>query len=97
MFSVLKTRSQWSSNTYMQFLKEADDSEHLVKDYMGQRLVYGDRHIICENNAFLLRKNKSENENEEEIIDTVNIPQNEEGMDIEDRIIMLKKYISTLK
>ena len=45
-FSVLQTKSQWSMNTYMPFLKEADP-DHLSRDSMGQRLVYGDEHIVC--------------------------------------------------
>ncbi len=87
MVSVMQTKSQWSSNTYMPYLKEADD-RHLDKDSMGQRLVYGDNHIICINTGYLLRKNDSE-----EVIETVDVKQNDEGVDIEDRILVLKEYI----
>lgn len=90
MFSVMQTKSQWSSNTYMPYLKEADEA-HLSRDYMGQRLVYGDRHIICQNNGYLLRDNETE-----EVIETLLIPQNNEGIDTEDRILLLKQYISKL-
>lgn len=89
LFSVMQTKSQWSSNTYMPYLKEADDA-HLSKDSMGQRLVYGDRHIVCDNAAYLLRDNATET-----VIRTYPIPQNEDGMDTEDRILLLKKLIST--
>ncbi len=58
LFSVMQTRSQLSSNTYMPYLKEVDDA-HLSKDSMGQRLVYGDLHIICENDRYLLRNNET--------------------------------------
>ncbi|MBR1438723.1 MAG: hypothetical protein IJ587_09330, partial [Synergistaceae bacterium] len=88
MFSVMQTQFQWSSNTYMPYLKEVDDA-HLDKDSMGQRLVYGDKHIICDNAAYLLRDNKSE-----EVIETIEIKQNESGVDTEDRIILLKNYLS---
>ncbi|MCH5260727.1 MAG: DUF262 domain-containing protein [Lachnospiraceae bacterium] len=91
LFSVMQTRSQWSSNTYMPYLKEADDP-HLSRDSMGQRLVYGDRHIICSNSAYVLRENETE-----EIIETVPIKQNENGIDIEDRILVLKKYIANMQ
>ncbi len=90
LFSVLQTRSQWSSNTYMPYLKAADD-EHLSKDSMGQRLVYGDKHIICTNDAYLLRNNT-----DEAVINTVKIAQDSSGIDIEDRIERLKTYIATL-
>ena len=90
LFSVMQTRSQWSSNTYMPYLKEADDA-HLSKDSMGQRLIYGDRHIICANDSYILRENETEN-----ILETINIKQNEDGVDMEDRIIVLKEFIKNL-
>ena len=87
MFSVMQTKSQWSSNTYMPYLKEAD-VQHLSRDSMGQRLVYGERHIICQNSAFELRDNETE-----EILETMPIQQNEDGIDVENRIEVLKRFI----
>ena len=87
LFSVMQTKSQWSSNTYMPYLKEADE-QHLSRDSMGQRLVYGDRHIICQNSAFELRDNETE-----EILETMPIHQNEDGIDVENRIEVLKRFI----
>lgn len=87
LFSVLQTKSQWSQNTYMPFLKAADDA-HLSKDDMGQKLIYGDEYICCENSSYIRKKRI-----DDEIIDTIPILQNEKGIDIEDRIIKLKKYI----
>lgn len=55
---------------------------------MGQRLIFGDEHIICTNNSYLRRKNE-----DEVIVDTINIAQNDGGIDTEDRIIVLKNYI----
>ena len=74
----------------MPYLKEADDA-HLSKDSMGQRLVYGDRHIICENKSFVLRDNETE-----EVLETVNITQDEKGIDTEDRIVVLKEFIKRI-
>lgn len=51
MFSVMQTKTQWSQNTYMPYLKEADD-DHLSRDEMGQYLVYDDVYIVCENNSY---------------------------------------------
>lgn len=87
LFSVMQTKTQWSQNTYMPFLKAADDA-HLSRDDMGQRLIYGDEHIICTNNSYLRRKNE-----DEAVVDTISIAQNESGIDIEDRIMVLKDYI----
>ena len=89
MFSVLQTRTFWSSNTYMPYLKEADNFS-LSRDSMGQRLVYGDVHVICSNSAYLLRDNKTET-----VLKTFPIQQNDEGIDTEDRIILLKKLIDS--
>ena len=90
MFSVMQTKSQWSSNTYMPYLKEADEP-HLSRDSMGQRLVYGDRHIVCQNSEYLFRNNESE-----EVIKVIPIPQNEDGIDVEDRILLLRRSIPSL-
>ncbi len=88
LFSVMCTQSMWSSSTYMPFLKVADDA-HLSKDDNGQRLIYGENHIICTNDSFLLRKNDGE-----EIIETIPVPQNEKRIDTEDRILILKSFIA---
>lgn len=91
LFSVLQTRSHWSSNSYMPYLKIADDA-HLDKDSLGQKLVYGDKQIVCDNAAYLLR-----NDETEEVIETIEIKQNNEGIDTEDRIVLLKHYLAKKK
>lgn len=91
MFSVMQTKTQWSQNTYMPYLKEADD-DHLSRDEMGQYLVYDDVYIVCENNSYGVYRN-----DDDSLTDTVTISQNEAGIDTEDRIIKLKKYIANVK
>lgn len=91
MFSVMQTKTQWSQNTYMPYLKEADD-DHLSRDEMGQYLVYDDVYIVCENNSYGVYRN-----DDDSLTDTVTISQNEAGIDTEDRIIKLKKYIANMK
>jgi hypothetical protein len=88
MFSVMQTRTQVSSNTYMPYLKAASES-HLSRDDYGQRLIFGDEYIVCKNNAFLRKKIKDDS-----VIDTIEIPHNEDGIDTEDRVILLKNYIA---
>ncbi|MBR4502123.1 MAG: hypothetical protein IKP22_09570 [Clostridia bacterium] len=90
LFSVMQTRFNWSSSTYIPYLKEAD-AAHLEERYMGQRLIYGDVHIICTNDSFVLRSNAGN-----EVIETVKIPQNEDGVDTRDRIMILKQFINKL-
>lgn len=94
LFSVLQTRSQWSPNTYMPFLKAVEgmvDNMRLDRDAFGQRLVCGDQYIVCRNSSYELKKIEDES-----VIETLEIQQNEEGIDTEDRIIKLKEYISAL-
>lgn len=89
MFSVMMTRSQWSEYTYMPFLKEADP-DHTMKEYMGQRLVYNDCYIKCENAAYMVFDKETEKEN-----GSIPILQNKDGIDTEDRVVLLKNYIQT--
>ena len=87
MFLVMQTRTQLSQNSYYPYLKVADGS-HLSKDDMGQRLIYGDEHIICNNSSYQRRRNEDDS-----AVETIIIPQNEDGIDAEDRITILKNYI----
>ena len=87
MFLVMQTRTQLSQNSYYPYLKAASES-HLSKDHLGQRLIFGDEHIICQNSSYLRRKN-----DDNTVVDTIRIPQNEEGVDTADRITVLKEYI----
>lgn len=87
LFSVMQTKTQMSQNSYIPFLKAASDL-HLSRDDMGQRLVFGDEHIICTNSSYLRRKNE-----DEAIVDIISITQNADDIDTEDRIIVLKNYI----
>ena len=62
------------------------------RDEMGQYLVYDDVYIVCENNSYGVYRN-----DDDSLTDTVTISQNEAGIDTEDRIIKLKKYIANMK
>ncbi len=89
LFSVMQTQRQWSENTYLPFLKAADEV-HLSRDHMGQRLTYENFYIICTNDSYLVVDNESE-----EVMDTISISQDEKGIDTKDRISVLKGYLST--
>ena len=71
----------------MPYLKAVDDV-HLSRDSMGQRLEYADVHVTCENAAYIFRKF-----GEESTTEKVEIQQNSEGIDTEDRIILLKNTL----
>ena len=85
----MQTRSKWSQNSYIPFLKAADDA-HISKDDFGQRSIHGNEYIECTENAYL-RKSIETNV----VIETVKISQNEQGIDTEDRILKLKDYLKT--
>lgn len=89
MYVVLQTKSQWSENTYMPYLKEVDDNHHLSRDSYGQRLEFGDFYIECENASYRVRETGTK-----AVVETISIKQNEQGIDIEDRIVLLRTYIS---
>ncbi|MDY5964761.1 MAG: DUF262 domain-containing protein [Peptostreptococcus porci] len=91
MFLVMQTERKLSENSYYPYLKVASES-NLSKDDKGQKLIFGDYHIICTNCSYLIRKN-----DDESIVDTIKISQNDEGIDTEDRIIVLKNYIKEKK
>ena len=87
LFSVLQTKSAWSQNTYMPYLKAVDDT-HLSRDSMGQRLEYAGVYVTCENAAYVFQSL-----GEEGGVERVEIQQNEEGTDMEDRIILLRSTL----
>lgn len=84
---ILQTKSQLSSNTYIPYFKEANETR-LSRDSTGERLLYGDWHIICRNDGFELRDNETE-----KMVGFVQIRQNSDGIGIVDRVLTLKQFI----
>lgn len=89
MFSVMQTKSQLSSSTYMPYLKTVD-AKHLSVDDMGQRIVYGDEYIECDNSSYLIKYLIDDS-----IKKRLDILQNTNGIDIEDRVVKLREYVSS--
>lgn len=88
-YSVMQTKTQWSSNTYVPYFKVVDKNEtYISRDDYGQRMIFDDTHIICENDSYIVRRNDTE-----EIIEIISINQNEKGIDTENRITKLDAYI----
>ena len=88
VFSVMLTESKWSENTYQPFLKSIDE-KRLSREHWGQRIIVGDKYVRCENDAYVIYMTDTN----EEII-RVNITQNDQGIDTEDRIIKFKDWYS---
>ncbi|MBV1756319.1 MAG: DUF262 domain-containing protein [Dethiosulfatibacter sp.] len=89
VMSVMKTNSQISQNSYNPFLKVADE-KNLSKEDWGERIIFKDNYIVCTNSAFEIRKQITDEE-----ISRIVINQNASGIDVEDRIIKLKKYLQS--
>jgi len=78
--SVLLTQRNWSENTYQPFLKTIDDA-HLSREFKGQHIVLENVYISCVNDAYVAFRN----DNDEEVC-RIDISQNEDGIDTENRI-----------
>lgn len=93
--SVMATKTRLSPSSYMPFLKGAD-AEHISREDLGQKLVYKDEYIEFTNNAYIHKKRIKEvnDDTQDELVDTIQIQQNADGIDTEDRIVKLKKYLA---
>lgn len=88
MYGIMTTQAKISSNSYMPFLKEADPI-NLSKDDYGKRLIYGECYIESLPNAFVIKSIEDDS-----VVSKIMISQNEEGVDVENRIEKLKSYIN---
>lgn len=85
MYYVMLTRSYWSPSTFLPILKEAD-AAHIRRDPDALILHYNNATINGRNDSFIIKWNDKDPE-------TIHIPQ-EDGIDTEDRIILLKSIIA---
>lgn len=81
------TNYSWSSNAREPFLYEIDEV-NINRDDNGQTLLYGDVYVTCENDAFGIYKLDTDEE-----LDRIPVAQNDNGIDIENRITLGSKKI----
>lgn len=86
----MMTERKWSENTYQPFLRAIDESK-LSREDMGQRLRLGNRFIVAENGGIVLY----DEETRQELV-RVHVPQNEDKIDVENRVESLKKAYTTM-
>ena len=79
-FCAMWAERKWSQNTYQPFLKEIDET-YLSRDDFGTQLSYEGYYVKCENSAFVYYSKENNKE-----IKRIDILQNKEGIDIENRI-----------
>lgn len=85
--TIITAREQISENAYIPYLKIAD-ADHVDRDFYGQRLTYADCFITCTNNGFEVHERRSR-----ELLETIAIQQNADGVDIENRVDRLEAYL----
>lgn len=92
-FAVMWSERYPSSKTYQPFLKEVDQYENLDPEDQGMSLYWGDGSCtVCENDAFVTYQYDEEAEEYVEITEErIDIKQNGDGIDIENRIEKYKK------
>lgn len=83
--AVMYTERNWSQNTYQPFLKEIDLNGNISRDDFGMSLDFGDCYMRCENDGYITREKETD-----EVTEKIEILQNKEGIDKEDRI---RKYL----
>jgi hypothetical protein len=83
----MQTGQQISQNSYQPFLHAVDHSEALSKDNYGDRIIRDDLYIVCDDSAYVVKKIEDQTE-----VERLDIQQNENDVDIEDRIKKFKKY-----
>ena len=88
--SVLWTEQQISENAYQPFLKAADPS-HVVRDDCGNSLLRDGFTVSCRNDSFVFSDAETN-----EVMELLPVPQNNEGIDLEDRIVLLKDYLAPM-
>lgn len=84
---VMWTNEAVSTLAYQPFLKEID-STLLSKDDWGMKLIANDVYVICENSGYKIFNLESN-----ELIKSFDVPQNEDGIDLVNRIEAFKNEI----
>lgn len=84
---VMWTNEAVSTLAYQPFLKEID-STLLSKDDWGMKLIANDVYVTCENSGYKIFNLKSN-----ELIKSFDVPQNEDGIDLVNRIEAFKNEI----
>lgn len=86
---VMVTPTIVSDNAYQPFLKAIDKNDRISKDdYYNNRIIEEKFNIFVTNNAYILKDKETD-----DIIEEIYIEQNENGIDTEDRISKIKKFL----
>lgn len=92
-FAAMWSERYPSTKTYQPFLKEVDRYDNINTEDWGMNLYWeDDTYTVCENDAFVTYRYDEKSNTEEELVDErIDIAQNEDGIDTENRIEKYKK------
>ena len=85
---VMQTGKNISEYSYQPFLKAVDQYDMISKDDYGAYLIDGDTYIGVEQDAYVIYSMEDDRE-----INRISILQNENGVDMENRIVRLQQYM----
>lgn len=84
-FDVMWSQLNLSEYAYSPFLKLIDKHNKLSKDDFGRKIIDGDKYIVSRNDGYFIYSIDTN-----ALIEKISINQNEQGIDIEDRIEKMK-------
>ena len=87
----MRTQQMVCTSSYNPFLRIVDE-EHLSADDCGRRIEYGDVYIKCCNDSYEVRSNAND-----DIVDRISISQDADGVDTENRVDVLRRYVANMK
>lgn len=87
VFSALWTEVKESENAYQPLLKILGD---VSRQDLGKKLIFGDKYIMLTNSSYLIFDMQTDKN-----IGEISIDQNSDGIDVEDRIMKMCKYLET--
>ena len=88
---VLLTQFNSSESSYIPYLYIADP-EHINRDQKGRQLLYPDVYITSDNTSFEVYDKEND-----ELMERIVINQDETGIDTEDRVQRLRRYLQSRK
>lgn len=88
MIAVMRTRMMVSESSYMPYLMVAD-KPNVSWESCGKRLDYPGASVFCENHAFVAKNPYTDEE-----ICRVDIDQDSDGYDTEDRVVKLRGFLA---
>ncbi len=86
--TVMVTNNKLSQNSYNAFLKAIDKNNMISREDLGDKIIGNGKYIKSDNKGYSIYSIESNS-----LIEQVTIDQDEQGVDKEDRIIKMKKYL----